>query len=459
MLSEIRKKLNVCEVVREPIPKEYFAQQPIFSWNGNLVPNSCSFLWQDVHPSVPFRDLFSQEARNLLSIARLYSHYRESRKYTADSMGRSHTVSCYSHVSGMVNHSGRYVADDMGLYGVVIARDDAKARIFKMKSVEEKDAAQKCVDWLQVNNVWVNVHRTNLEQLRNELEKSRPTPSNAATHDDVVNKQCQNSLLKEESKTCSNAIERALAQVHEERKQHIDIMGNKHDAEPAQLRRLDTQQQTNPLASEGLGHDDVAIAIADVSQYKGQYVHLHVAFTSVRTEFAKTLASLKGYEVTETWDATARDVISTLDAFMKVTFLDVNLDAKVFTRLHPHGTGSFDSTPDCVDFRSYLQSKIHSLDDGCRNDRLWCFYQEERKLKVNLHRTCRTKRSLESEVETSQRLSNSGTKPHTADSNLRSRRRIGQRPRPSDAQLGSDRQRAYIADKFGHEVTIVRRKF
>ena len=73
--------------------------------------------------------------------------------------------------------------------------------------------------------------------------------------------------------------------------------------------------------------------------------------------------------------------------------------------------------------------------------------------------TCRTKRSLESEVETSQRLSNSGTKPHTADSNLRSRRRIGQRPRPSDAQLGSDRQRAYIADKFGHEVTIVRRKF
>ena len=149
LLSEIRNKLSVCDIAHARIPQQYFADKSTFSWTANLVPNSCSFLWQDVDPSIPFRELFSQEARNLLSIARVYSHYRESRKYTADSTGRNTSVPCYSHISGMINHSGRYIADDMGLYGIVLARDDAKARIFKMKWKEEKDAAQQCVDWLQ----------------------------------------------------------------------------------------------------------------------------------------------------------------------------------------------------------------------------------------------------------------------------------------------------------------------
>ena len=139
-----------------------------------------------------------------------------------------------------------------------------------------------------------------------------------------------------------------------------------------------------------LGKDDVVYAMMDLSSHTRQYAHLNVAFAETRTGLDKIKADFPKLQHIVNDNATAADFIYNLDQFTRVTFQYVNLNAKVFTRLHPHGTGSFDSIPNCVDLPSFLQHKIHSLDDGCRKDRLWIFYQEERNARSKLGCTTRT---------------------------------------------------------------------
>ena len=125
-----------------------------------------------------------------------------------------------------------------------------------------------------------------------------------------------------------------------------------------------------------LGKEDVVYAMTDLSEYTGQYAHLNIALAETRAGLDNIKADFPKLQHIVQNNATAADFIDNLDRLTRVTFQDVNLDAQVLTRLHPHGTGSFDSISNCVDLHSFLQHKNHSLNGGCRKDRLWTFFSK-----------------------------------------------------------------------------------
>ena len=75
-------------------------------------------------------------------------------------------------------------------------------------------------------------------------------------------------------------------------------------------------------------------------------------------------------------------------AYTNVSFRDPNVDAKVFVRQHPYGTGSYRSTVDCVTSRSsFRQHRFWSL-DGLFLDNVdpeWLFWQRESEIKWKLY--------------------------------------------------------------------------
>ena len=75
-------------------------------------------------------------------------------------------------------------------------------------------------------------------------------------------------------------------------------------------------------------------------------------------------------------------------AFTSVSFRDPNVDAKVFVRRYPHGTGSYRSCMDCVKQRSrYRLQCIWSLDGEFLDDKdpEWMFWQREAEYKWRLY--------------------------------------------------------------------------
>ena len=413
LFHEMRAENSVIAIPIDPIPAKYFATADEFSWSGNLVPNPAAFLWQDVAPEVPFANLISQEARNCVSVCQLYSHYRKSRQVTQKSTGAVKQVQCYEHVAGQIQCKNRYPADDMGIYGILVCKEDSRARIFKMKAHEQEKVVE-CIAWLKANNIWVHVHATNSEQLTQYLQ---------------------------------NDVQPHFAD-------HVQASGE-HDVQSS-----DSVTTKRQALTKVLGKHDAVLALTDLSEYKGQYYHLNIAFTTLRHEIEQLEVSLSDYDVERSnRHESAEVIVQMLEKFTRVSFQDVNLDAKAFTRLFPYGSGSFNSIDDCVDFASWLKSKIHALDDGCRNDRLWTFFQEERKLKLQLHSQNRYFKSRESAQERATSLCQSQSlapETGTTEANaVETRRRIrkGQRPRPDDAKYGTAGQRAYVQDKFGERVT------
>ena len=80
----------------------------------------------------------------------------------------------------------------------------------------------------------------------------------------------------------------------------------------------------------------------------------------------------------------ARDA-SLLDKETSVSFRDNSFDAKTFTYLHPLSSGSFNSIADSASYSSFVKNRMHSIDPCFRDDSLWIFAQEDRKVKLQLH--------------------------------------------------------------------------
>ena len=107
--------------VATPVPAKFLEDDGSdFSWEAPV-------LWQDASPEVPLRKLMTQQARNLVSIARLYFHYRRTRETTKDSTGQHTRIPSYEHVAGMMQMPGRHPAKDAGLYGIIVCKEDAEA--------------------------------------------------------------------------------------------------------------------------------------------------------------------------------------------------------------------------------------------------------------------------------------------------------------------------------------------
>eukprot|EP00973_Karenia_brevis_P005222 717104-Karenia_brevis.AAC.1 len=69
--------------------------------------------------------------------------------------------------------------------------------------------------------------------------------------------------------------------------------------------------------------------------------------------------------------------------------MDDNVDAKVFVHQHPLGTGSFDSTMECVvDHQTFRQAHFWSLDGQFLDhvDPEWIFFEREQDIKIRLYK-------------------------------------------------------------------------
>jgi hypothetical protein len=111
-------------------------------------------------------------------------------------------------------------------------------------------------------------------------------------------------------------------------------------------------------ASTALGDNAVMLASVDLSQYRGQYRNL-----------------------AETLDGVGAVAARSLNHLSQVSVRDINLDAKTFAILYPHGTGSLNSIENCVDGNTYAKQLMFDLGGGFRNSDLWAAQQQDRKLK------------------------------------------------------------------------------
>ena len=58
--------------------------------------------------------------------------------------------------------------EDAGLFSMLIITDEYRENVFNMKQ-EELNIALECRRWLQEQNTWIRVYKTNLEKLQREL--------------------------------------------------------------------------------------------------------------------------------------------------------------------------------------------------------------------------------------------------------------------------------------------------
>jgi len=377
---------SVAEKPRTPIPEEFFAGES-WTWTGNLLETTHPVLWQDTGPAAPFHRILSQEARTAVSLGRIYSHFKRTRAIRKQD-GSTQRFPCYSHASGSMQTKARFPCEDVGMLGIVAVSQETKEQYFTM-SRTEWSVVEQCVEWLKEQNIWIKVYKSNLEVMHHFNE---------------------------------DVLQTAYA--------------DGHDLQTADGR---------PLA-ELLGKEDMSLVVTDLSEYSGQYGHLLAAMDKIGTCMRRTSASDNLEKVGEANETArhedARAAAAALDKLSHISFADVNLDAKLFTHLHPHGTGSYKSIPECVDFPAYLQARLHDVDSSTRRDRLWPFFQEDRKLKMALESTARF-----TKTETA---GNAEGFEWTQDGKYL--RRHGKRPRPEIATLGSERQRMYYQHKYGSRV-------
>ena len=96
----------------------------------------------------------------------------------------------------------------------------------------------------------------------------------------------------------------------------------------------------------------------------------------------KELEKMGGMHVTDLKDSKGNahyempKVLRDNMSLTQVSYMDINLGAKVFVDKHPYGTGSYRSTLDCINSRmQYYQSHLFSLDGAFTDteDVEWCF--------------------------------------------------------------------------------------
>ena len=177
---------------------------------------------------------------------------------------------------------------------------------------------------------------------------------------------------------------------------------------------------------------------ADLSQYEGQYQTLAMQMQKIGEVFMRKQDEDK-FVLAETIKENAKF----MEDYTHLTYKDINLDAKVFTTIHPYGTGSYDSIENCVGLPKFMHAGMHSVDDSFRKHQTWPFFQHDRKTKLTLYRTNRylNRNSVNKEE-----------KAKFYAENPRYTLKSGQKPNPQVATKGTKRQRQYYEHEFGSEV-------
>ena len=212
---------ELCTGFHEPSPiiPSYLQQDSPHGkeyWKGILVTSYEKDLLEDAPPNIPFRKLRSKESIAAVSMVKLHSHFKKTRRVAAGA-GKQQVLSTFGHVSGNLQAKPRFPFEDAGINGVVIMTDERREKDLHLKTAEFK-YVQACNDWLQKNNVISRVYKNNWDQFQKEMSSCQLPTSMLPVADSA-------------ELTLANSIR----------------------------------------ASTALGENEVMVATVDWSQYKGQY--------------------------------------------------------------------------------------------------------------------------------------------------------------------------------------------
>jgi hypothetical protein len=131
------------ESVTSPIPPEFFKQ----GWDvrGSLLPAEHKVLWQDVGQDIPLEQIMSQDARTAISVGRIYSHFRKTRKIKTEKVGQTKQVPCYSHAAGNIQMKRKYPRQDAGMLGMVATSSAAREQYINIKK-GEAEVVVECIE-------------------------------------------------------------------------------------------------------------------------------------------------------------------------------------------------------------------------------------------------------------------------------------------------------------------------
>ena len=116
-------------------------------WNGILVDSYEEDLLEEAPSDIPFSELQSKEANAAVSMVKLHSHFKKTRRL-ASVAGKQQVVQTFGHVSGNLQCKARFPLEDAGLNGLLIMTDERREKDLHLKKTELKHV-QTCNKWLQ----------------------------------------------------------------------------------------------------------------------------------------------------------------------------------------------------------------------------------------------------------------------------------------------------------------------
>ena len=226
-----------------------------------------------------------------------------------------------------------------GFYTSMAVTDDFRHSYFKLRK-EEHTALPNVLNWLQQHNPWLAAYK--------------------------------HSVL---------AVHATWQQLQE----HLDSAGLTRGIENAMTRR-------GTRVMDELGAEQLAMLVPldAMEAAPGTYQAMRAAADTIATSSLQSElpADWKALHENPIKDATGRplsylpNIIDRNEAFTKVSFMDVNVEAKIFVRQMRYGTGSMFSTLDSIaidSHQTYRHHRFWSLDGEFLDDvdPMWMFWQRE----------------------------------------------------------------------------------
>ena len=338
-----------------PVPARYFDDASgigdrcqwslLHHHNTDLVPHEQPCLQQDAGDCRAMQHLTSADARACISLCRPHACHTQKRREGKQGSGK--TIATVPFQSGEIAMRPLTPHEDeaRGMLSGIVASQDVLKNLFALKA-DEPAALRLVLPWLQNHNPWFGAYKSSLQEVTSAW-----------------------SFVQE-----------------------LAAQGRIVAAGPAAART-----STGTPLSDTLGNDGIAVfmPVSDLSACTGSYRHLRAAADRVmQAELRESLPPAWQSAVeSDLCDKDGKPIWKLPKAFRfnqsftSVAVRDRNFDAKVFVQQHPYGTGSLNSTCDCVASRfDFYQHRLFSLDQVFADtaDPEWTFMMREREIKTRL---------------------------------------------------------------------------
>ncbi len=337
-------------IFKTPIPERYFLAalgSSVREWAidaVDLVPVEQPDLMQDVPGCPAFQVIRSADARACIALCRPVGQIVEKRVLPA----KKGVLPTMPHQSGSLALSSLAPAQDdaRGMLTGIVAKDSFSKDMFQLQPLEAA-ALEEVLPWLLDHNPWLAAYKTSLGEVRSEL-----------------------AALQEHMKQVGRLLPGGLESV---------------------------RTQNGKSLADALGEEEVALLLPldALKACSGSYAHLRtmadtICTSELRSSLPPSWQHVCANEVCDADGAPISSLPHFLDintALTKVSFRDSHVEAKLFVKMFPWGTGSFSSALDCIKQRhAYAQARFWSLDGEFLDDQepQWLFWQREFEYKMRL---------------------------------------------------------------------------